>query len=59
MLGLKKDVRAGYQGIRVSFKIDADADEATLDRLIELAKNSPVFNTVSMPVPVEVMRKND
>jgi len=57
MLGLKKDVRPGYQQLRVSFKIDADTTEEMKDRLIELAMNhSPVFSTLSMPVPIDVKR---
>jgi uncharacterized OsmC-like protein len=50
-LGLKDDVRKGYQSIRVSFRIKADATE---EQLRELCKMSPVFDIVSNPVPVTI-----
>ena len=50
-LGLKDDVRKGYQNIRVSFRIKADATE---EQLRELCKMSPVFDIVSNPVPVAI-----
>ena len=49
------DTNPGYQGINISFKIESDASEDTLQELIELAKkSSPVANTVSRPTPVNV-----
>ncbi|MFO7708164.1 MAG: OsmC family protein [Desulfobacterales bacterium] len=57
-LGISEDVRNGYDNIRVSFKIKADAPEAQLRDLVELAqKRSPVFDIVSHPVPVTVELK--
>lgn len=54
-LGLKEDVRNGYEGIRVSYKIKADVPEEKLRELVELAqRRSPVFDIVSNPVPVSV-----
>lgn len=54
-LGLSDKVRSGYQEIRVSFQIKADASEETLKELVELAqKRSPVFDVVSNKVPVKV-----
>ena len=54
-LGLSEDVRNGYENIRVTFKIKADATEEQLKELVQLAqKRSPVFDTVSHPVPVSV-----
>ncbi len=54
-LGLSKEVPVGYGNIRVYFKIDADLSEKEKEELIEMAqKYSPVFNTVSKPVPVSV-----
>ena len=50
-LGLSEDVRKGYQKIEVRFRVKSDASAETL---AELAKLSPVFDTVSNPVPVEV-----
>ncbi len=49
------DTNPGYQGINISFKIESDASEETLQELIELAKKaSPVANTISRPTPVYV-----
>jgi uncharacterized OsmC-like protein len=54
-LGLSENVRNGYENIRVTFKIKADAPEEKLKELVELAqKRSPVFDIVSNPVPVSV-----
>ncbi|MCI0390464.1 MAG: OsmC family protein [Acidobacteria bacterium] len=54
-LGLSDQVRNGYENIRVTFRIKADAPEATLRELVELAqKRSPVFDIVSNPVSVSV-----
>jgi uncharacterized OsmC-like protein len=54
-LGLSEEKHSGYQEIRVVFKIRADATEGELEELIELAqKRSPVFNTITHPVPVRV-----
>lgn len=50
-LGIRKDVRKGYQDIRVRFRVKSDADPRVLE---DLAKNSPVFDIVSNPVPVSV-----
>ncbi len=53
LLQLDENVNPGYQGINISFKIESDASEETLQELIELAKKaSPVANTVSRPTPV-------
>ena len=54
-LGLSESVRNGYESIRVTFKIKADAPEETLKELVELAqKRSPVFDIITNPVPVSV-----
>ena len=59
-LGISEDVRNGYENIRVTFKIKADAPEEQLRELVELArKRSPVFDIVSHPVPVSVELKRD
>ncbi len=58
LLQIDKSVNPGYQGINISFKIESDASDETLEELIELAKNvSPVANTVSRPTPVNVSLK--
>ena len=51
-LGLRDDVRKGYNQIRVSFKVRSD--DATADELRACAMFSPVFDTVSRSVPVEL-----
>ena len=50
-LGLSKDVRPGYQNLRVHFSVKSDAPAETLR---ELTKHSPVFDIVSNPVPVVI-----
>ena len=57
-LGISEEVRNGYENIRVTFKIKADATEEQLRELVQLAqKRSPVFDIVSHPVPVSVELK--
>jgi uncharacterized OsmC-like protein len=50
-LGLSKDVRPGYQNLRVHFTVKSDAPAETLR---ELTNYSPVFDIVSNPVPVAI-----
>ena len=57
-LGLDKNIRNGYEKIKVTFKIKADASKEKLQELVQLAqKRSPVFDIVSHPTPVEVSLK--
>lgn len=59
-LGMKEGVRNGYENIRVTFKIKADAPEEKLKELCELAQQrSPVFDIVTNRVPVNVQLKMD
>jgi uncharacterized OsmC-like protein len=52
-LGISKEVRRGYQGIRVMFDIDADCDDAKKQELVKMGEAfSPVFDIVSNGVPV-------
>ena len=54
-LGLPGAARSGYEEIRVSVKIKADATEDEIKELVQLAENhSPVFDIVSNGVPVKV-----
>jgi len=54
-LGMSDDVPVGYQKIGVYFKIDADASEDRKEELIRMAqKHSPVYNTITKPIPVSV-----
>lgn len=50
-LGLSEDVPKGYRNIEVSFKVKSDA---TPEQLAELTKFSPVYNTLTQGVPVNV-----
>ena len=50
-LGLSKDVRPGYENLRVEFTVKSDASAETLQ---ELTKHSPVFDIVTNPVPVAI-----
>ena len=51
-LGLSESVRKGYQAVRVTFKVDSEADTETLK---ELAMFSPVYDIVSNSLPVELV----
>ena len=50
-LGLSTSVRKGYQGIRVAMRVKSDAP---VEKLAALCKFSPVYDTVSNPVPVSL-----
>jgi len=54
-LGLSGDVRNGYQGVRVTFRIESDASPEQLAELCQVAQDrSPVFDIVTNKVPVKV-----
>jgi uncharacterized OsmC-like protein len=54
-LDLDKNVRKGYQGIRVNFKIKADVPDEQLQEIVELGTgHSPVFDSLVTGVPVSV-----
>jgi uncharacterized OsmC-like protein len=54
-LELDKNVRNGYQGIRVNFKIKADVPDAMLQEISQLGpRHSPVFDSLTAGVPVSV-----
>jgi uncharacterized OsmC-like protein len=54
-LGISEDVKAGYQEIRVYFKIDGNLSDLQKEELIRMAqKYSPVFNTLARSAPVSV-----
>jgi uncharacterized OsmC-like protein len=56
-LGLSNEVRPGYDGIRVRYRVDADATPDQLDALCEYTqRTSPVLDIVANPVPVTVER---
>ncbi len=51
-LGINPDVPKGYTDIRVKFKVDTDAEN--LGKLKSLAEFSPVFNTLTNGVNVDI-----
>ena len=59
-LGISKDVRKGYQEIRMYFKIDADVSDEALQELVQLGPSySPVFDSITKGVPVKVELENE
>jgi uncharacterized OsmC-like protein len=55
LLNLAPDVRNGYSDIRVTFRVDADASDAEIEELVQVAQErSPVFDIVTHGVPVAV-----
>ncbi len=55
-LGIREDVRCGYQNIQMKFKIKADVTDEQLEELYKLGPSfSPVFDSVTKGVPVTVM----
>lgn len=53
-------VQPGYQAIRVTVRVKSNASEKQLQELIRLAQSrSPVFSTVSSPVPITVDLKKE
>ena len=60
ILGIDRDVRNGYDDIKVTFNIDADASQQDLEALVaQSQKRSAVFDVVTNPtnVAVEVHKK--
>lgn len=56
-LGLSDQVRPGYAGIRVRYRVDADASEEEITDLCNyVQRTSPVLDIISKPVPVTVER---
>jgi uncharacterized OsmC-like protein len=55
ILGIDGDVRNGFEGIRVTFDIDADASKAELEAIVaQSQKRSAVFDIVSNPTTITV-----
>lgn len=60
LLGLDGSVRPGFQGINVRMRVKADCSEEELDDLLNCAQQrSPVFNTITQPVPIMIERVMD
>ena len=54
-LGISDNVRNGYEGVRVTFKIKADASQEELEEICQLGpKYSPVYDIFTNKVPVSV-----
>ena len=55
LLGLSTEVRNGYQGIRVNFRIAGDAPPEKLREIVEQSRRrSAVFDIITNPVPVQI-----
>ncbi|MBT3661483.1 MAG: OsmC family protein [Rhodospirillaceae bacterium] len=55
ILGIDGDVRNGFDGIKVSFKIDADADDDDIKALVaQSQKRSAVYDIITNPTNVIV-----
>jgi uncharacterized OsmC-like protein len=55
ILGLSKEVRNGYQQLRLKVAIAGDAPQEVLDRIVEQAKaRSAVYDVLTNGVPVEL-----
>jgi len=55
ILGIDGDVRNGYDDIKVTFNIDADASQADIEALVaQSQKRSAVFDIVTNPTDVAV-----
>jgi uncharacterized OsmC-like protein len=55
ILGIDSDVRNGYDDIKVTFKIDADASRQDIEALVaQSQKRSAVYDVITNPVNVTV-----
>ena len=55
ILGLDSNVRNGYQGIRISFRIKGDAPEEELKKLLSRSKDrSAVYDVLTNGIPVDM-----
>jgi len=55
LLGISDDVRNGYQGIRLSFKVKGDASAEKLRRVVEQSTaRSAVYDVLTNGVPVSI-----
>jgi len=56
ILGMDSDVRNGYDGIKVTFKIDADASRSDIEALVaQSQKRSAVYDAITNPTNVSVV----
>lgn len=55
ILGIDSDVRNGFDGIQVTYRIDADASKADLEAIVaQSQKRSAVFDIVANPTTIRV-----
>jgi uncharacterized OsmC-like protein len=55
ILGIDSDVRNGYDGIKVTYAIDADASKADIEAIVaQSQKRSAVFDIVANPTMIQV-----
>jgi uncharacterized OsmC-like protein len=55
ILGMDSDVRNGYDGIKVKFKIDADASKKDIEALVaQSQKRSAVYDAITNPTNISV-----
>ncbi len=55
ILGMDPDVRNGFSGVKVTYKIDADADKDDIEALVaQSQKRSAVYDIISNPTNVTV-----
>lgn len=55
ILGLSDEVRNGFQGIRINFRIKGDAPSEVLEKIVEQSRSrSAVYDVISNGVPVEI-----
>jgi uncharacterized OsmC-like protein len=55
ILGMDLDIRNGFSGIKVSYKIDADADREDIEALVaQSQKRSAVFDIIANPTNITV-----
>jgi uncharacterized OsmC-like protein len=55
ILGLSKEVRNGYQKIRVKFRIKGDAPAEKLREIVDQSRmRSAVYDVITNGVPVEI-----
>jgi uncharacterized OsmC-like protein len=55
ILGLSDEVRNGYQQLKVTFRVEGDADDATLREIVEQSRRrSAVYDALTNPTPVQI-----
>ena len=55
ILGIDSDVRNGFDGVSVSYEIDADASQEDIEALVaQSQKRSAVFDIITNPTNVTV-----